>query len=62
MVRFRIPQALASATGVKELRRSLHSTGAKEARLRCAHATIWFRITVERLEKMTEARIERSEA
>ncbi|MEP6966903.1 MAG: DUF6538 domain-containing protein, partial [Pseudomonadota bacterium] len=51
--RFRLPSDLARTIGVTELRRSLHTADPKEARDRCLQATVWFRVTVERLRKMS---------
>ncbi len=42
-IRLRIPLALASQLGMVELRRSLYTKDAREARRRCLSATVWFR-------------------
>lgn len=51
-VRFRLPFDLAPSLGMAELRRSLHTSDAKEARIRCLAATVWFRGLMEQLKQM----------
>ena len=53
-VRFRIPTDLTSKLGMVEFRRSLQTRDPNEARRLCSGATAWFRITVERLRRMSD--------
>lgn len=48
-VRFRVPVDMIPRLGMTELRRSLMTKDAVEARRRCLKATIWFRTTMETL-------------
>lgn len=53
-VRFRIPTDLTGKLGMVEFRRSLQTRDPNEARRLCTVATAWFRITVERLRRMSD--------